>query len=212
MRVYILFLLLNINFFSIFSQNNNKYFFSYYNLFSTSFYSSFKIHEKLKNIGIGKLNPYTIGTSFGINFKFNHMDLNLDLGLGGIQHKNTRILTMQSNLGIGYSFLKNGDFLTLGGSISYHLINFDIYNNMGSINFANNTVINPTSFSISTMQFMIGPMIRFEDDWYMISLGYDFGFIPMCWKSNNMMIINNYKERIDRIHIDYVLKIWNYKI
>mgnify|MGYP001259576689 CR=1 FL=1 len=209
MKLFKLLLLLNIGIFSGFSQNNNEFYFSYYNLLSTSYYTNFKINETLENTGVGKLIPFTAQTAIGIDMRVNHIDINLDLGVGAMLSKNIKTSSMQSNLGIGYYFdLKNEDYLTLGGNISYHLINLDAYIQKGSIDFLNNTVNNSTSFSMSTMQFMIGPMVKFEDDWYMISIGYDFGIIPMYWKSNNMVIANNYKERMDRIHIDYIIKFW----
>ena len=94
------------------------------------------------------------------------------------------------------------------------LVNIDAYVKKGSLNFSNNTLTNSTSFSISTMQFMIGPIIKFEQDRCIFSLGYDFGLIPMYWKSNNMAIVNNYKERFDRIHFDFGFKFLynNFKI
>jgi len=209
MKHFKLLLLLNIGIFSGFSQNNNEFYFSYYNLLSTSYYPNLQINETLENMGVGKLIPFTTQTAIGIDMRVNHVNINLDLGIGGMFSKNIKTSSIQSNLGIGYYFdLKNEDYLTLGGNISYHLINIDAYIQKGSIDFSNNTVKNSTSFSISTMQFMIGPMIKFEDDWYMISIGYDFGIIPMYWKSHNTIVVHNYKERIDKIHIDYIIKFW----
>ena len=166
-------------------------------------------------MGVGKLTPITNEVSFGIDLKVKHVDLSLDLGIGGMQQKKITTRVMESNLGIGYYFmLKNGSFLTLGGNIYYHLINIDAYIKKGSLNFSNNTLTNSTSFSISTMQFMIDPIIKFEQDQFIFSLGYDFGLIPMYWKSNNMAIVNNYKERFDRIHFDFGFKFLynNFKI
>ena len=215
MKVFNLFLLLNLGIFSVFSQNNNDAFFSYYNLLSTSLYPNFKIKEKLKDIGVDNLNSVTNEVSFGIDFKVKHVGLNLALGIGGMQNKNVVTRLMVSNLGVGcYFMLKDGSFLTLGGNIHYHLMSINTYIKKGNLNFLTNSLMNSTSFSISTTQFMIGPIIRFEQNQCVFSLGYEFGIVPTYWKSNDMLIINNYKERFDRIHFDIGFKFLynNFKI
>ncbi|MDD3692228.1 MAG: hypothetical protein PHH25_07935 [Bacteroidales bacterium] len=191
---------------SLFSQKNQVFNVSYYGLLTNSYYPNLKIKNVLENMGVKKFYPFTSSVSFGFDFNINHIDLSLDLGIGGMLNKQTKTTVMLSNLSIGYK-LKKIDFLTLGGNISYHLITLNSVINKGSIDFTTYTLVKSTSFSLSTMQLMIGPILRFEQNGNVISLGYDFGIIPVFWQSSDMMIDNNYKERFDRIHLDYIYKI-----
>ena len=165
---------------------------------------NFKLNNTLTGIGCKKIpNILTYGL-FGFYFDVKKVEITMDLGVGGMYSKTTRVFNFLANVSVGYKLaLPKKQSLIFAGNIAYEGYNALTRIDKGNLDFQNAVLTNSTAFLLELSQCMIGPKITWRNNIIPISIGYDFGIVPLRWTSNTVNILNSPKERIDRIHIDF---------
>ena len=165
---------------------------------------NFKLNNSLTDIKCKKIpDIFTYGL-LGCYFDINKIAITLDLGVGGMYSKTTRVFNFLTNVSVGYKLaLPKKQSLISSGNIAYEGYNVITRINKGDLDLQNAGLSNSTAFFLELSQCMIGPKITWCNNIIPISIGYDFGIVPFRWKSNSVNVFNSPKERIDRIHIDF---------
>ena len=172
---------------------------------------NFKLNSTLTDMGHKKIPNILTGGTVGLYLDIKKMTFTMDLGVEGMYYSKTRILNFISNISAGYKLtLPKKQSLIFAGNIAYNEHNVYTYADKGNINFQNPDLSNPTMFHLKLDQIMLGPKITWRNTICQIGIGYDFGIIPIHWKSTSVNITNSPKERIDKIHFDIAVKIVNY--
>ena len=168
----------------------------------------FKLNSTLTDLGCKKIPDIFMYGMLGFYFGIKKAEITVDFGAGGLYSKTTRVFSSISNLSAGYKLtLPKKHSLIFAGNIAYEGYNVITRIEKGNLDFQNAVLTNSTAFHLELEQLMLGPKITWRNDGiYDISIGYDFGVMPMRWKSNTVNILNSPKERIDRIHIDFIIR------
>ena len=164
----------------------------------------FKLNTTLKDIGCKKMPDLMTFGGFGLYYDIKKVELTLDALIGGMYDKKTRVLAGISSLSAGYKLtLPKKSNLIFACNVTYTEYSVFTHSEKGNLDFQNSTLTNSTMFNLELYQLMAGPKITWRyDNFFNISVGYDFGCIPTRWKSSNVNISNSPKERIDRIYFD----------
>jgi hypothetical protein len=165
--------------------------------------SKFQLNKILTDMGANKIPQWGTFTSIGTHLDYRNVVYYLDLGIGNMRmrKKQTWSINMLTKLAIGYQlFLPHENSLVFSGTLSYELYN--VYSSLSKGSFDMKTgALTPTQFNVELHQFRAGANIAWRNEFTYLGIGYDIGCIPTSWKSDNVTISNNIKERIDRIYI-----------
>jgi hypothetical protein len=173
----------------------------------------FRLNSILSDIGCKKIpDIFTFGLA-GISYDIkNKVEIAFECGVEGMGYgKKTRLANIMANLSAGYILtLPKEHRLIFAGNFAINEYNIYAYQEKGSLNFQTLALTNSNMFHLRMYQFMVGPKITWRSKIFSVGIGYDFGVVPVRWKSDNLEISNSPKERIDRVYLSLAVNLARY--
>lgn len=172
---------------------------------------TFKLNSLLTDIETAKIPNVLVSGSLGLYYDIKDVVFAAEIGVGGMNNGNTRIINVPCHILVGYKLsLPKNQSLVFAGNIGYELYNVYASGDKGHLDFENSVLSNSTMFHLNLNQMVLGPEIIWRNKICHVGIGYDFGCIPAAWKSGDVTISKSPKERIDRVHLDLMIHIAHY--
>ncbi|MDR1793136.1 MAG: hypothetical protein LBR36_06845 [Bacteroidales bacterium] len=174
-----------------------------YSTLSVAYTHDFLLNKSLKDLGTQTIPAVSISDVIGLAINYKHLAFTLDYGVGFMAKKKIVSASFLTNALLGYQLsLPKEQSLIFAGNISYELYGVRAFITKGDIDLKNNTLSSTTYFALLLHQLRIGPKITYHNKDIDISIGYDFGCIPLRWQSSeNVNVTNSPKERTDKVYI-----------
>jgi len=173
----------------------------------------FKLNNTLSYLGCKQIPAISAFGLFGISYDIKKkVEVAFEGGIGGMGYgEKTRSLNTTAILSAGYILaLPKKNRLIFAGNLVLDEHHVYAYREKGNLNFQNPELTNTNMFHLKLYQFMIGPKITWRNELFHVGIGYDFGVVPIRWRSDNLKLSNSPKERIDRFYLSLAFNIATY--